>query len=548
MPQSIATLARRPTFVVVIAALAFAAAVDPRGEFPVNDDWAYAHSVQWLLTEHRIRLSDWIAMNLLPQTLAGGLVVELAGFSFSVLRHLTQLVSAAVAALALHWFLVAGVARRDALFATLTVMAVPCWLPLANSYMTDLYGMVFALPAAALFLRALREPKPAIIAAATLLAAAGVLQRQVVLVVPVAFFLAWLTLASRRRPAMLVLGVAPTLVALGAAFVYMTYLEHGPGVPAAQQMLHNRVLPALLKTVRNEDGYYRHWVTANLFSIVAYLGLFASPFVLWRGGPANTAVRIGIAALAAIAIATMAFTGLWPPWRDAQMIDAAGIGPFALYDAQPRGLFTLDRSTRVLWWLAGAAAAIGIAGLCRTLLAAVRAIAANAGADKGVRLYLLAMVVGYVAPFVVTDYIDRYLLFVLPFALALVALAEPTTPTRLARTVGALTLCAALALGVMATHDYFAWNRARWDAIREAERLGATPATLDGGFEYNAYHRFEIRPRVQRPGKSWWWVDDDRFVVAFGAVPGYIERARFTVKRWLPRTPSAVLLLERARR
>lgn len=32
----------------------------PAGNFPTNDDWAYAHSVQWLLTEHRIRLSDWI--------------------------------------------------------------------------------------------------------------------------------------------------------------------------------------------------------------------------------------------------------------------------------------------------------------------------------------------------------------------------------------------------------------------------------------------------------------------------------------------------------
>ena len=116
------------------------------GEFPLNDDWAFAHSVQWLLAEHRIRVSDWAAMNLLPQTLAGAVVAQIAGFSFSALRHLTQAVSAAVALLALRWFLAAGLARRDALFATLTVVATPCWLPLADSFMTDLYAMAFALP------------------------------------------------------------------------------------------------------------------------------------------------------------------------------------------------------------------------------------------------------------------------------------------------------------------------------------------------------------------------------------------------------------------
>src|SRR5512139_458155 len=108
-------LERRVTLAVAALALVLCALVDPRGEFPINDDWAYAHSVQWLLAEHRIRLSDWIAMNLLPQTLIGGAAAQVAGFSFSLLRHLTQAVSVAVAVLALRWFLAIGLARRDAL-------------------------------------------------------------------------------------------------------------------------------------------------------------------------------------------------------------------------------------------------------------------------------------------------------------------------------------------------------------------------------------------------------------------------------------------------
>ncbi len=538
-------LERHAALVIAALALVLSALVDPRGEFPVNDDWAYAHSVQWLLAEHRIRLSDWIAMNLLPQTLIGGAAAQIAGFSFSLMRHLTQAVSVAVAVLTLRWFLATGLARRDALVATLTVLAMPCWLPLANSFMTDLYAMLFALPAAMLFFRALREPKPALIAAATLLAAIGMLQRQVVAVVPAAFLIAWLAANRRWRPATLATGVLPLTIVFAAEFLYRAYLAHGPGIPEAQQYAHGRVLPALVKIAEDEGGWYRSWAVGNLLSILAYLGLFAAPWAIWRGLPLSRAARWGGVALAVAIAVAMALTGLWPPWREHHLIDAAGIGPFVLYDAQPRGLAPLDRSPGVLWPIAGVGAAFGIAALCRTALVVLRGIAGGVARDAGERLFLLALVVAYVAPFVVTDYIDRYLLFVLPFVLALMARGEPGSPTILARGVTTAWLGAALALGTMATHDYFAWNRARWDAIHAAEGLGATPATLDGGFEYNAYYRFELRPHERRPGKSWWWVEDDRYVVAFSVVPGYVERAQFPVRRWLPRTPPVVRLLER---
>jgi len=533
---------RVPAIAVVAVALALSFAVDPRGDFPLNDDWAYAHSVAWLAAEHRIRLSDWIAMNLLPQTLLGGLATAIGGFTFTTLRHLTQIVAAIVAALALGFFRAAGLGRSDAVIATLTLIAMPCWLPLADSYMTDLYGMLFALPAAALFVQALREPRPAFVVAATLFAVAGVLQRQVVLAVPAAFCVAWLAARPQRTPARVVAGVLPLIATAGAALAYHAYLVHGPGVPAAQQWLQGRVVEAVGKTITNAQ--YRGWVGSNVLSLLAYLGLFAAPFALWRGLPAGRGARMAVVALAALALATMTATGSWPPWRGDQLLDRAGIGPFTLYDAQPRGLAPLDRSPSAFWYGAGIVAAIGIALLCRTGLAAVRAIAANS-MDNGERLFLFALIGAYLAPFVLTDYFDRYLLFVLPFVLALVALAEPAVTTRASRMLGIVVLVGMAGYGVMATHDYFAWNRARWDAIHAAERMGATPETLDGGFEYNGFHRADAKPDAPPPGRSWWWVKDDRFVVAFGPVEGYEERARFPIGRWLPRTPGHVLLLER---
>src|SRR5260221_9111383 len=95
---------RRALAILLTLQLAIVAIVEPRGNFPLNDDWAFAHSVQWLLSEGRIRLSDWVPMYLVPQTLAGGVAAALFGFSFDVLRHVTQLAALLAVGAAYFWF------------------------------------------------------------------------------------------------------------------------------------------------------------------------------------------------------------------------------------------------------------------------------------------------------------------------------------------------------------------------------------------------------------------------------------------------------------
>jgi hypothetical protein len=536
---------RHAGLIVIVVQLAILALSRASGDFPINDDWAYAHSVRWLLDEHRIRLSDWIAMNLVPQTLLGAGTSALFGYSFSTLRHVTQLASVVVALALFRWFVAVGLGRGDSLVASLAVMAMPCWPVLSNSFMTDIFGMLFAVPAATLFLRALRAPATGTLAAATLLAAAGVLQRQVVLVVPAAFFVAWLAANRPWRTRTLAIGIAPFAVVVGVELAYHAYLALGPGVPEAQQYLQGRVLPALFKTLVNEDRY-AVWVASNIATLAGYLGLFIAPWALWCGALTRGRERWALFAVAGLA-AFMLAIGWLPPFRDHNLLDAAGIGPHLLYDSWPNAPAALDRSAGLLWRCAAVAAAYGMIVLVAVAVRSVRAIARSAAEDRGERLYLLALLGAYLLPFALTDYVDRYLLFVLPFALALVARCWPG-PTGRVRIAAAMSIALALILGVAATHDYFAWNRSRWDAIHAAERLGATPDTLDGGFEYNAYYRFEIKPRITGAGKSWWWIADDRYAVAFSVPPGFIELARFDVDRWLARTPPAIYLLERTGR
>ena len=60
--------------------------VDPRGEFSLNDDWAYALPVKALTEQGLIRFPFWQSMILIGQVLWGALFCLPGGFSFLALR------------------------------------------------------------------------------------------------------------------------------------------------------------------------------------------------------------------------------------------------------------------------------------------------------------------------------------------------------------------------------------------------------------------------------------------------------------------------------
>jgi hypothetical protein len=150
-------------------------------------------------------------------------------------------------------------------------------------------------------------------------------------------------------------------------------------------------------------------------------------------------------------------------------------------------------------------------------------------------------------------YFDRYLLAVLPFALASALVLHPTARVR------PLTIAVAVLLawyGLAGTHDYLAWNRARFAALDDLLAAGVAPASIDGGVEFNAWHLAPVLDRwpsdddvrVGQPStrRSWWWVVDDRYVVSFQPLPGYAVRDDVSFTRWLVPGTGHVLVLERA--
>ena len=48
-------------------------AIDPVGDFPLNDDWSYGLAVKYFVVDGRLRFTDWQSIPLITQVLWGAL-------------------------------------------------------------------------------------------------------------------------------------------------------------------------------------------------------------------------------------------------------------------------------------------------------------------------------------------------------------------------------------------------------------------------------------------------------------------------------------------
>jgi 4-amino-4-deoxy-L-arabinose transferase-like glycosyltransferase len=532
---------------VILSVGLVALLVGIRGDFPLSDDWSAAWTARHLCEDGELAFLPWSAASMVLHVGLGALACALFGFSFTVLRVVT--LSWAVLALLGTYRLarLAGCDRPRAWLATGVLAVSPLFVNLSFTFMTDVPFVALVIWAAVLYLRGLEQKSRSWMLAGAVICAASILVRQNGIFVCAAATLAALV-ATRtagenaerfelRERGLLaaVAGVVPVVAFVG----WHAWLFVARGAPAG---VSRRLL---------ELGELSPLVLADAgFRALATLGFLLLPLAPVMRLPVTRAGRrIGAAATGLLAAGAVA---AW--WRDGSMMFYLpnvmydlGVGPLTLRDTLFLGM---DSPVHL-----GAALAIPLT------LASLLSLGLFAGFisddSKLVRtpgrfflsLLLVSMFTGSLLQ--AGLYLDRYLLPLLPFA-AVLALSAGRLRA------GAVTAGVLLALmasySVMATHDYMAWNRARWTALSQLEEAGHRPADVDGGFEYNGWYLAaeegtwptmqQARRGQDAAKKSWWWVLDDRFVLSFQPLDGYGLHSVVQYPRWLPPGRGAVHVLE----
>ncbi|OGC23664.1 hypothetical protein A2291_04095 [candidate division WOR-1 bacterium RIFOXYB2_FULL_42_35] len=520
--------------ILILAAvwLIMAFGVNPIGDFPLNDDWAYGQAVYHLVEEGRLQFSGWQSMPLIFQVLWGALFCWPFGFSFTALRFST-LVLGLVGVLATYGLLREVRAKHlVAFFGALLVATNPIYFSLSNTFMTDVPFFALAVLSLLFFVRALKSDNKLEIALATLLACSATLIRQLGIVIPVAFSLTY-PVKNNFKSRNFVVALWPFLLTVGVLCSYNFWLQVTLGLPALYTVKADSLLVVLHRPISN---LLLLFAETSVKSVIT-LGMFFFPLLILFPFPRNKSSLFSFVVLSSCLL-------LWlkrPLPLLGNILFDFGVGPLLLRDTYILKLAHFFVAPKIVWL---ALTLMGLVGGVILLDVLRRALWQR----DWLKVFIFLVCLGYFLPISPVVFFDRYLIFLLPLLLMLMVItnSEPSIQLKPIKIVIAAGLIVIYGLfSLVATHDYLSWNRTRWQALRYlTQEKHISPCDIDGGFEFNGWFGYHPYYRVYEH-KSWWWVYNDDYIVSFGPINGFKEVIRFAYKRYIPWGEGRILVLRK---
>jgi hypothetical protein len=555
--------------------------ISPAGEFPLNDDWIYAKTVQHLLQTGQYLAHPYLNATLIVQTYWGALFCKLFGFSFTSLRCSTLVLSGINAWGVARCGLALGLSRSWALLCGIVMMTNPILLGLSYSFMTDVPYLTLSTLSGLCFLKALRQLSSGLIFWGSLLGVAAFFVRQFGVIVPAAFAIALGILQFRRYlypRAMTWLALALPWLAAVLAYVGLAQIlqSETPILESSQ----NRLWIILM------DGLRYGPVT------LSYLGLFLLPlgigrgWQLWQGyerwsrrqwliygGFCGGSLLLFFLPQVLYGLSKMRSpTGaLWlqqyphrMPLLPFGMLLDFGLGHVQLPNPIPQPAVQMGDG----WWIV-TLPALAVGGLlftraCERIYRCVRPspfAPQGFSVDQAQALFL--WVWGGLSLLLLWNpwriYItDRYLLIAFTPFLLLMASELRQFFHRGALRWAAVCTGMILWVSLMLLQDYMAWNRAASMAQHRLMTDYHVPAAAIAGVDpLNGWYNAEAYMKLHHT-KSWWdlniggkgaWAIDDQYVVAsVEPRPGYEVLERIPYFSWIGWRERNIVLFRRLER
>lgn len=511
--------------------------IDPRGDFPMYDDWAFAHDVQGLVTSGRFVFSDWPAMTLIAQTLWGAAFCKVFGFSHEVLRWSVVVLGVGCSLLMYRLaFLLTGDGRR-ALFASLLMMMNPLFLALVVTYMTEVPFIFLTLLSLLCAQRWMARESKLHFVLACAIGMVAMFVRQHGIVLPLVYGCAFFLRGTKSLPRAMA-ALAPFMLAVALLMLFGRW--KATLVPAATQYAPVASLPAAVLDSLDLGLVKRTGQSLFLIGLALLplaVGLGAAPSLRWRVRPSFwTWVVLTVVAVCMIATWTRLPEGLvlYDLGLGAKLLKDTFWGEHLRGQLHPMALAMLR-----------AVVCLGVLYLIGLVLRR-----SNDHLEPLPRATWLATIIAAIgaawAGFTLLNslFFDRYTLTLAPVAILLIVVATKTRPVRWPV---AWTVLAVLAIPYcLMLRDHFNWNRTRWAALEHLTgHMGIPPSRIDGGFEFNGWHKTGPRRKAMREGISWWFVADDAYVVAAGPIKGFAPLDTFTYQRLVPCVTDTIMILHR---
>lgn len=521
--------------------------VNPAGDFPLNDDFSFAHSVYNLSELGKLEFDDWLDMTIITQVFWGAGFTKIFGFSFNVLR-LSTLVAAYLGTLGL--FFIArdlGQSKTVSSIAALSISFSPLLFSLSFTFMSDVPFFALCVWSFWAYNRAFASGKMKWVITGSLLAIAATFIRQLGFMLPAAFLFTWL-LRKKFDLKNVLTAFLPLAITTLLYVRYNAWFEASQGLPETYGNME-RLFKRLSKPDFLTSSFYRFGILAG------YLGVFLLPLILaigdWKIIGKKAMVKFEFSKFQGILFyGFLAFflASLIPAFDKTfwgNIFYNFGLGPCTLKDGQffmnvsPRFENGTDWPVKTFFSLSGIALIVSILPyFFRKLKRSSPHFYPAAFAFGNIILY---------GGFLMLDikFFDRYFFQLLPFLMVIILPFFTKKLTRSRKLLCALGFVIVGGFSLLATHDYMSWNRARWNALNHlTENMKIPIDQIDGGFEFGGWHR-PVKERSYGGGRSWWWVKNDNWAVTFGEMERHEKVMEFPYQRYLPPRVDSILILKK---
>lgn len=506
-----------PLTLIVVCWICAVIFIDPRGDFPANDDWAYAELVRSLVEHGEIRFSPWTATNLISQVFWGAFFSIIFGFSYTSLR-ISTLFAALVAALALFRLVrhVNG-PRTLAMLAALLLLFNPLFCALSFTFMTDVPFVAAQTVSMLLLVVGLRSSSRLLTWSGWLMGLAALLLRQTAFAIPVAFVGAYIAkygLHAKR----LALAFLPITMFLIVQLAYQGWLTWSGLIP----FYYGRQLASVIPTLSSSLLVILSKSVETADYIFFYLGLFLLPIsiptvVALLNGRSRRTMIICYSSIATmtllITIATLFSGRTMPFWKNVWW--HSGIGP----------LVTGVDVPELFWQVITGLSVLGGVLLVLMLMASAYFIVTSCDRRSSISILVFCGLGGLAlaGSLVVVDLkYDRYLLPFIPFFVLLSAELVTRTGKSLSRWSNALAGIVVAAMGwysIVSTYNYLAEKRVKAAVIDSLVARGIARELIDAGGDTDGDLYFARPPN---------WIP--KYVINTPK-PGYVAVERHPVSR-----------------
>ncbi|MBL7921096.1 MAG: glycosyltransferase family 39 protein [Bacteroidia bacterium] len=507
--------------------------VNPIGEFPLNDDWAYSKSVSFAI--HGVyTIGDFGAMTLFTHLLWGTIFTKIFGFSFTVLRFST-LISSLIGLFFLNKLIV-KISNNLWLgfFSCLVLLFNPLYFSLTNTYMTDVNFTTLLILSCYCAFVFFDTKKEIYIYYFLLLSIGLVLIRQFGIILPICFFVSCITLKEKRKR-YLIISFIVIVITLGVLKFYESILKHSLSYGAAYTFSGSI---DLLSYAFWENFFVN--IAGRYKVILVHIFIYGFPLaIIYLASIIRSVNKIYAFTVSIICIFGCYFLLQGNIFPFHNMFTNMCIGPETFHESNGH-----TRST-------------DFATLCDivkyvfssfTFIVLILFLSSKIKLGKAAFkfepevLFLVLLLGMYIFMILITQkdvYFDRYHLPIIALIFILFSFMNKTFKAKYS--ISVLILFCFFYLSVFGTKDYLTLNRNRWDAyyfIKDRAKVDAEK--INGGFEVNCWN----------DGKNNWWADYGNlqnydYLIQFNEEKSFKTLREYEFQRYFPFKKDTIRLLMR---